>query len=267
MHQEHDPGPLMGMCACDAQLFRRVWERVEQGNGTHSPVAPGPAGENEGQQNIAPADTAVSGADTARSGLAGEPLEASGPSVSGTEGVAVQTAVQPPEPAAPQEEGVTPEGGESGDTGGGDDFPPEDDLPCLGSGSAGQGSQLQTYIREELESWQLYRLLARRVNGPRARTLTALASEKHRCARRLAAAYFLISGVRYWPTDRLETPVLNAWLGVLRSRFALEQRREFRYRAAMCDTCDPCLRELYGELATDCARHAATVRALLESAL
>ena len=42
---------------------------------------------------------------------------------------------------------------------------------------------------------------------------------------------------------------------------------EFRYRAAMCDTCDPCLRELYDELAADCARHAAAVRSLLESAL
>ena len=46
MHQEHDPGPLMGMCACDAQLFRRVWERVEQSGGARGPVAPGPAGGN-----------------------------------------------------------------------------------------------------------------------------------------------------------------------------------------------------------------------------
>lgn len=260
MHQEYDSGPLLGMCACDAELFQRVWERVETGDPALCPVsADQPGMEDPGA--VAPTSP------TASQQSAPPAAEPPATRMASDANTSSQELTPAAEPAAPQEEGVSPEGGESGDTGGGDDFPPEDDLPCLGSGSAGQGSQLQTYIREELEGWQLYRLLARRVNGPRARTLTALASEKHRCARRLAAAYFLISGVRYWPTDRLETPALNAWLGVLRSRFALEQRREFRYRAAMCDTCDPCLRELYGELAADCARHAATVRALLESAL
>ena len=148
-----------------------------------------------------------------------------------------------------------------------DDFPMPDDLPCLGRASASHGGQLQQYIREELEGWQLYRHLARRVNGPSARALAALASEKHRCARRLAAAHFLIAGVRCWPTDRLETPRLTSWLGVLRERFGVEQRQEHRYRAAACDTNDPCLAELYAQLAEECADHAAILRAVLESAL
>lgn len=149
----------------------------------------------------------------------------------------------------------------------GDDFPLPDEFPCLGRASAASGGQLQQYIWEELEGWQLYRHLARRANGPNARALAALASEKHRRARRLAAAHFLIAGVRYWPTDRLETPRLNSWLGVLRERFGMEQRHEYRYRAAACDTNDPCLAELYSQLAEECASHAVLLRTVLESAL
>ena len=148
-----------------------------------------------------------------------------------------------------------------------DDFPLTEELPCLGQGSAAHGGQLQQYIREELEGWQLYRQLARRVGGPHAHTLTALAAEKMRCAKRLAAVHFLIGGVRNWPAERLEMPRLNSWLGVLRERFGAEQRRAYRYRAAACDTADPCLAELYRELAEACAQHANLLRGVLESAL
>lgn len=148
-----------------------------------------------------------------------------------------------------------------------DDFPVPEDIPCLGRASVTQSGPLQQYIREELEGWQLYRQLARRIGGPHARTLTALAAEKLRCARRLAAVHFLIGGVRYWPADRLEVPRPGSWLGVLRERFGAEQRREHHYRAAACDTTDPCLRTLYCELAEECAAHGAALRAILETAL
>lgn len=148
-----------------------------------------------------------------------------------------------------------------------DDFPLPDEFPCLGRRSVSQAGQLQRYIWEELEGWQVYRHLARRAGGPNARILAALASEKHRRARRIAAAHFLIAGVRYWPTDRLETPRLNSWLGVLRDRFGTEQRQEHGYRAAACETTDPCLAELYSTLADECAGHAAVLRTVLESAL
>ena len=148
-----------------------------------------------------------------------------------------------------------------------DDFPALEDMPCLGRTSTLYGGQLQQYIREELEAWQLYRQLARRIGGPNARTLASLAAEKMRCAKRLAAVHFLIGGVRYWPADRLEMPRLNSWLGVLREQFGAEQRRAYRYRAAACDTADPCLNELYRELAEECAAHAALLRSVLETAL
>ena len=205
-----------GQCACDAELFHRVWERMgvqEDGNC---------------------------------------PVEVDRP---------VPLPVPRPAPCVGVEE-VMPEPRNTVD-----DFPDPDDLPCLGTGSASHTAQLQRYIWEELESWQLYRTLARRVNGPQARTLAALASGKHRNARRLAAACFLIGGVRWWPTDRLRTPRITGWLGVLRESFAAEQRKAYRYRAAACDTSDPCLSELYGDLSRECADHADTLRGILESTL
>lgn len=239
MKQEQVPGAMLGMYASDADLFRRIWERVGAEERADCPVE----------------RTSVPGApEGIRKGETGNEDCVSG------EGW--NAAMQAP---AAEEQAKLLRTAKSEASG--DDFPPPDEFPCLGRASAPQGGTLQQYIREELEGWQLYRHLARRVGGPNARTLTVLASEKHRRARRLAAAHFLIAGVRYWPTDRLETPRLNSWLGVLRERFGTEQRQEHRYRAAACDTADPCLAELYSELAEECAQHAAVVRAVLESAL
>jgi len=148
-----------------------------------------------------------------------------------------------------------------------DDFPQEDDLPCLGRKSVEYGGQLQRYIMEELRCWQAYRHLARRINGPHARTLAALASEKHQRARKLAAAHFIIAGMRYWPVDELAPPRFTSWLGTLREHFAEEQRSQHRYRAAAYDTEDPCLSELYHELAEGCGAHAVLLRKVLEGAL
>ena len=281
MELERNPGPLLGMCACDADLFRRVWERVGADARPDCPIVPGPAPDI--LTPAQPMEPAMAGRTAAPpEGMAGPvpPAAVPAPAAAGEWEVPVPAGPQPPvqpQPAPPlpaQPEPPAPSGPEeAGPTAAprqgarGDDFPPEDDLPCLGRASAPQGGPLQGYIRQELEGWQLYRHLSRRVNGPNARTLAALASEKHRCARRLAAAYFLISGVRFWPTDQLAVPQLSAWLGVLRERFSAEQRQEHRYRAAACGTNDPCLAELYADLAEESASHAAVLRAILESAL
>lgn len=145
------------------------------------------------------------------------------------------------------------------------DFPDPEDVPCLGRSSALHGAQLQQQVMDALECWQMYRCLARRSGGgSSSRMLNALASEKHKAARRLAAAYFLISGVRYWPTDRLTVPVVPSYLGTVRRGYQTEQQREQAYRAAAADTADPALMELYQELADQSREHSRTLRAILE---
>lgn len=254
-------GPNLGMCGCDRELFDRVWKRVMPEERADCPiVVTGPAA------TAAPLSDSAAQAGTVHinCSITTEPEPEPTPEPEPMP-EPMPEPVPEPEPS-PEPEPEEPAPGESsGPTG--DDFPGQDAVPCLGSASAGHGEQLQQQIMEELEGWQLYRQLARRVTGASARSLSTLASEKHRHARRLAAAYFLISGVRYWPTDRLETPRVSTWLGTLRRRFAVEQQMESRYRAAAIDTTDPCLSDLYAELADSCAVQAGMLRTLLESAL
>lgn len=243
MELQQTPRPLLGMYACDADLFERVWERVGAQARPDCPVEPTPVAGEETVPDLT--------GETTEESTPANKQERMAPSAEETQGMAE---LEKPDRAETDERVE-------------DDFPQPDDLPCLGRASAAHQGQLQQYIREELEGWQLYRHLARKVNGPYAKTLAALASEKHQRARRLAAAHFLIAGVRYWPTDKLETPRFSSWLGTLRERFSAEQRHQHRYRAAAYDTTDPCLAELYSELAEECGSHAAVLRKVLEGAL
>ena len=82
----------------------------------------------------------------------------------------------------------------------------EHDVPCLGASSAVYGAQLQRLIDRELADWRAYQALSRRAQGNSGRVLATIAADERRHAKRLSTAYFLISGVRYWPVDRVPNP-------------------------------------------------------------
>lgn len=141
------------------------------------------------------------------------------------------------------------------------------DLPSDGADCpAGEEttSLLRRQVLEALEGWQLYRHLARRTRNSAARTLTALAADQHKLARKLAAVYFLLTGLRYWPTETLSVPAIPSLWGTLRQRHLAERQAELSYRMAMDDTDDPTLRELYRELTEGCQSHCRRLRELLE---
>lgn len=137
------------------------------------------------------------------------------------------------------------------------------DVPCLGMAAADHNSLLQTCIRHELEDWRTYQTLARHSSGVAARTLAALAADEHRHAKRLSAAYFLISGVRFLP----EVP-MSRWggslLAALRRQFWAEQHGAAGYLSAAEESEDLCLAALYRDLAGEEAAHADLLRALVE---
>ena len=141
---------------------------------------------------------------------------------------------------------------------------PEHDVPCLGAASAVYGAQLQQYIDHELADWRTYQLLSRRATGTGGKVLSTMAADERRHAKRLSTAYFLISGVRYWPVERPAAALACAFPAALRERFAEEQRGELSYLAAAEEPGDPCLRELYLELAGDENAHAWLLRGILE---
>lgn len=142
-------------------------------------------------------------------------------------------------------------------------LPAENELTCLGPASEIYAPILQEFIAGELCDWRTYQAMARRLSGSTAKQLMGIAADERRHAKRLAAAYFLISGVDFWP-DRLPGALSGTFRGTLRLRFQAEQKGERAYRAAADQTGDPCLRELFQELAGDEAAHAWLLRGMLE---
>lgn len=139
----------------------------------------------------------------------------------------------------------------------------DNDVPMLGLSSAVYGSMLQGMIADELCDARTYETMSRRVTGSTAKVLSGLAADERRHAKRLSVAYFLISGIRFWPNKLPGTP-MNTFMGGVRSRFIAEQKGEAAYRHAAQDTADPSLRELFLELAADEAAHAWLLRGILE---
>ena len=115
-----------------------------------------------------------------------------------------------------------------------------------------------------MEGWQFYRYLARKARAGDARVLNAMAGELHRAARKLSAAYFLLTGLRYWPSELLAAPAIPSYWGALRTRHQAEQRQEMAYRMSADDWDDPDMRELYADLIESGQHRSRQLRALLE---
>lgn len=137
--------------------------------------------------------------------------------------------------------------------------------PCLEPASAGSGARLQQYIDRALAGWRSYRALARRIPGAPGRRLAALAEGERRLARRLSAAYFLLSGVRYWPAGGPDRPSPLPADAALRERFLEERRLSAASRAAAEGCGDPCLGALFQELAAGAEDRARAVWEVVEA--
>lgn len=119
---------------------------------------------------------------------------------------------------------------------------------CLGEASAADLPRLEVFLRQTAEANRLYRTLARRVSG--GKLLSTLAAEKKRQAKRLAAAYFLISGQTYTvPPTPMPRPM--PFPLALRDRFQAEQRLAADLLSAAGTTTDMCLADLYQVLAAE----------------
>ena len=145
---------------------------------------------------------------------------------------------------------------------------PHSDFPgacgVLGEACLSCAGLLQELVRRELADWREYQALARRAGGAPSRVLAGMAGEKKRRAKRLSAAYFLISGVKYWPEGE-GVPRFPSYLGTLRRRFAQEQDTMSAYLAGAEATSDPCLQQLFWEHAQENWTHACQLRKLVEA--
>lgn len=126
-----------------------------------------------------------------------------------------------------------------------------------------QGRQLQSLIRECLNDASLYRDLTRRSRRARLE-LADLAQWKTRQARRLSAAYFLLSGVRYWPQGATVPHPPESFFPVLRQQFLAERDRAESWPALESQTADADLKELYRTLADEARELAHALRIIVE---
>ncbi len=143
------------------------------------------------------------------------------------------------------------------------DFPPRSAVPWLGSCGPSFEGLLQELIRKEISDWNYYRTLARKAGGTAAKTLSAMAAEEWQCAKRLCAAYFLASGIHYWP-DKTGKLNLTSYMGALRERFLEEQQDAETYSAAAVECQDECLCQIFEEIAALDRSHAHRIRLLVE---
>lgn len=122
---------------------------------------------------------------------------------------------------------------------------------------------LRQQVLSSLEQWQMARLLARRAGG-QTRQMTAIAAQLHQQAKQLSTAYFLQSGVRYWPVAQLTHPRMTTYVGGLRQLYQRCQAltQEFHTCRAKAPTQD--LAQLYGQLEQGGTKRCAQMRALLE---
>lgn len=140
---------------------------------------------------------------------------------------------------------------------------PETPPLCLGEASQGDGARLEELMTLALAGAAAARAISRRANGACARTLSSLACDHRSAFRRLSAAYFLITGRRYTP-KRPQVCLPASLPLALRQQFVWEQQWEQKNRQAAQAASDPCLKELYLELAQEGAFHAGCIRSILE---
>lgn len=119
---------------------------------------------------------------------------------------------------------------------------------------------LRRQIMAELNGWQACLALSRQGSG----LPQNMAARKLTHARRLSAAYFLLTGIQFLPTGQVGARQGMGRAG-LAERLRAEEENEKRYRQAAEEMeGDATLSALFRELAGETAAHAARVRSLLE---
>ena len=122
---------------------------------------------------------------------------------------------------------------------------------------------LRQQVLSSLEQWQMARLLVRRA-GNQARQMTAIAAQLHQQAKQLSTAYFLQSGVRYWPVAQLTQPRMTTYVGGLRQLYQRCQALTQEFHTCRPKAPSQDVAQLYGQLTQAGEKRCALLRSLLE---
>ncbi len=141
--------------------------------------------------------------------------------------------------------------------------PPSAPLTCLGEGSRPYTQAIRDMTDQTRGFLRSLQSLSRRSGSRAARVLSGIAGDLRREERRLSTAHFLITGERYSPSQAGAAPSGPLPLA-LRALFQQLHQRAAQARAAAQGMGDPCLQQLFQDLAEDAEFYAQRLRALLE---
>lgn len=141
--------------------------------------------------------------------------------------------------------------------------PPQVPLTCLGEGSRPYTQAIRDIMDQTRGFLRSLQSLSRRSGSQAARVLSGIAGDLRREERRLSTAHFLITGERYSPSQTGAVPSGPLPLA-LRALFQQLHQRAAQARAAAQGMGDPCLQQLFQDLAEDAEFYAQRLRALLE---
>lgn len=134
-----------------------------------------------------------------------------------------------------------------------------------GQAQAQPSLALRELVAECLAGAEQYRALTRRARRSGGE-LSALRDQKTAQAKRLSAAYFMRSGVRYWPHPDPQSGPGQSFFAALREQYLAEGRLRQRLEE-LAQTAGEDLAELYAQLAQETAQMARQVQRAVEREL
>jgi rubrerythrin len=124
------------------------------------------------------------------------------------------------------------------------------------------------FINDEFSDHLYYMILSRKSPTPNSKMLFKnIAADELRHAKRYAAAYFLITGKRYFPTSDSIEPVVvpPSYIQALRQRYLAESRDAVKYRMFAQQANDRCLKKIALATSEDEKQHARSIMELIQS--
>ena len=143
----------------------------------------------------------------------------------------------------------------------------EPDPCCMGTEAVSDLAVVTGFLEDERSERRQLQALARQAPAWARQTVLTLAAHAAARARRLSAAHYLIIGETYLPAIAAEKIYVGKWRPALRERYHSAACAALNYERAADGTPDPCLGDLFGELAADAFESANVVMRLLERAL
>lgn len=138
---------------------------------------------------------------------------------------------------------------------------------CMGSAAAEMLEVLTGFIEEELADRRYLQAMVRQAPSWARQRLRDLAASEGAQAKRLMAAYYLITGECYRPNINCDRIYVGRWCPALRERYHAAACNALNYARAADGTTDPCLSKLLNELSAGEYGHANELMSMLERSL